>query len=45
VDGNLSVRKGHRIGHEVKAHLLESIPKMLDVAVHLEPYERKRDGV
>lgn len=37
VDGNISVREGHRIGHDVKAHMKKIQPKILDVIVHLEP--------
>lgn len=37
VDGNLSVREGHRIAHDVKDHLRESQLRVLDVLVHIEP--------
>lgn len=39
VDGSMSVQRGHDIGHEVKAALLEANPKLLDVSVHLEPVD------
>ncbi|MEZ6086645.1 MAG: cation diffusion facilitator family transporter [Pirellulaceae bacterium] len=39
VDGNLSVSEGHRIGHIVKAELLQSFPRVRDVLVHIEPDE------
>ena len=39
VDGDMSVRKGHRISHEVKRELMEKGPEILDAVVHLEPYE------
>lgn len=39
VTGETTVREGHRIGHEVKDHLLASNPRILDVVVHLEPLE------
>lgn len=38
VDANLTVEQGHRIGHAVKKHLMETFPQLLDVLVHLEPY-------
>ncbi|MCH8514241.1 MAG: cation-efflux pump, partial [Kiritimatiellae bacterium] len=37
VDGNLSVRKGHAIGHEVEEMLLQSELPIHDVVVHVEP--------
>ncbi len=37
VDGNISVRKGHKIGHEVKNSLLQSKLNISDVTVHIEP--------
>ena len=37
VDGNLSVRQGHRIGHAVKSALIESNHSISDVTVHIEP--------
>ena len=37
VNGDLSVRKGHRIGHEVKSALIESEFPIDDVVVHIEP--------
>jgi divalent metal cation (Fe/Co/Zn/Cd) transporter len=37
VDGNLSVRRGHEIGHEVVSHLKASTLSVQDVTVHLEP--------
>jgi len=39
VDGDMSVRKGHRISHEVKRELMEKGPEILDAVVHLEPYD------
>jgi cation diffusion facilitator family transporter len=40
VDGNLSVNEGHRIGHEVKDRLLNELPRVRDVHVHVEPHDR-----
>ncbi|HAB18141.1 MAG TPA: cation diffusion facilitator family transporter [Verrucomicrobiota bacterium] len=37
VDGDLSVREGHEIGHHVKDRLLASQHRISDVTVHVEP--------
>lgn len=37
VDGNLSVRRGHEIAHQVKDRLLASQHRINDVTVHTEP--------
>jgi cation diffusion facilitator family transporter len=37
VDGDATVREGHRIAHEVKDALLGSPLKILDALVHIEP--------
>lgn len=37
VNGDISVREGHEIGHAVKAHLIENIAAVKDVLVHIEP--------
>ena len=37
VDGNLSVRCGHEIAHQVKDRLLASQHRINDVTVHIEP--------
>lgn len=37
IDGNMTVRKGHQIGHQVKDCLMESELKVFDVIVHIEP--------
>ncbi|HOM87621.1 MAG TPA: cation diffusion facilitator family transporter [Spirochaetota bacterium] len=39
VDGNMSVQSGHDIARTVKYQLLDKGPKVLDVMVHLEPYQ------
>lgn len=41
VDGEISVDEGHRIGHEVKDALLIAMPRVRDVHVHIEPYNRE----
>ena len=38
VDGNLSVKEGHRIAHLVKDTLLESSLRVTNVLVHIEPF-------
>jgi cation diffusion facilitator family transporter len=37
VDGNLSVREGHHIGHQVKDKIREIRPWVKDVLTHIEP--------
>lgn len=37
VDGNISVEKGHKIGHDFKNHIMNKIPEINDVLVHIEP--------
>ncbi len=37
VDGSMSVREAHALGHVVKARLKESRPDIADVLIHLEP--------
>jgi cation diffusion facilitator family transporter len=37
VNGDLSVREGHRIAHEVKDALLNAYPRISEVLVHIEP--------
>ena len=39
VDGDISVREGHRIAHEVKRAIQESDRRIADVLVHIEPAE------
>ncbi|MFQ5592813.1 MAG: cation diffusion facilitator family transporter [Anaerolineae bacterium] len=38
VDGDISVRSGHEIGHIVKDHLCQSELPIHDVIVHIEPH-------
>jgi divalent metal cation (Fe/Co/Zn/Cd) transporter len=42
VSGDLTVRRGHAIGHEVKDRLLASRYRINDVTVHIEP--NRNDG-
>jgi divalent metal cation (Fe/Co/Zn/Cd) transporter len=37
VDGDLTVRRGHEIAHEVSDHLKSSARSVQDVTVHVEP--------
>jgi cation diffusion facilitator family transporter len=37
VNGDISVREGHRIAHEVKRAIQEREPRIADVLVHIEP--------
>ncbi|HEY5895393.1 MAG TPA: cation diffusion facilitator family transporter [Chthoniobacterales bacterium] len=37
VDPQISVFEGHKIGHDVKNHLLSADPRIQDVIVHVEP--------
>lgn len=37
VDGEISVRQGHHIAHQVKRAIQESDPRIADVLVHIEP--------
>lgn len=39
VNGNTTVREGHRIGHAVKDHLHALRPQIVDIVVHLEPFD------
>ncbi|MCG8605979.1 cation diffusion facilitator family transporter [bacterium] len=38
VDGDLTVRQGHDIGHQVKERLLDSDLPIQDIVVHVEPH-------
>jgi cation diffusion facilitator family transporter len=39
VDGDISVREGHRIAHQVKGAVQECDKRIADVLVHIEPQE------
>lgn len=39
VDPKISVQEGHRIAHEVKDKIQAELPQVLDVMVHVEPYD------
>lgn len=40
VDGELTVRKGHDIAHQVKTELMQRLPELSDVLIHVEPQEQ-----
>ncbi|MGI9088241.1 MAG: cation diffusion facilitator family transporter [Chthoniobacterales bacterium] len=42
VDGEITVRSGHQIAHEVKARIRATDPRISDVLVHVEPADRPR---
>lgn len=37
VNGNLSVNEGHRISHDLKNRLLQELPQVADILIHIEP--------
>lgn len=39
VDGNLSVSKGHEISHDVKDKLMNELPELANILIHIEPSE------
>ena len=39
VNGNLSVDEGHTIAHNLKKHLMNEIPEIENILVHVEPAE------
>jgi cation diffusion facilitator family transporter len=39
VDGNLTVKEGHKIGHDVKDHIMLHKPLIYNVFTHIEPSE------
>ena len=39
VDANLTVREGHDISHQLKDHLIDTIPDISNVFVHIEPFD------
>jgi cation diffusion facilitator family transporter len=39
VNGDLSVRQGHKIAHEVEDQVLNGLPQVVEVLVHVEPEE------
>jgi divalent metal cation (Fe/Co/Zn/Cd) transporter len=39
VNGNLSVREGHGIAHQVEEKILRTLPEVAEVLAHIEPEE------
>ncbi len=37
VDAEISVKEGHEIAHLVKSQILETLPEIVDVLIHVEP--------
>jgi len=37
VNGDISVKEGHKLAHDVKNQLLKDLPKVKDVLIHIEP--------
>jgi cation diffusion facilitator family transporter len=44
VDGDLSVRQGHDIAHDVKNVILRSNPRIYDVLIHIEPKDATHES-
>lgn len=44
VDGGISVREGHLIGHRVRERLMDSALSINDVIVHIEPAGKRTPG-
>jgi cation diffusion facilitator family transporter len=45
VDGDLTVKEGHRIAHEVEDAILNAYPRIADVLVHIEPAGSRDNSV
>jgi cation diffusion facilitator family transporter len=43
VAGEISVREGHRLSHQVEEEVLRALPKVEEVLVHVEPEEELKD--
>ena len=39
VQGEMSVREGHRLSHKVEDEVLRALPQVAEVLVHVEPEE------
>jgi len=40
VNGEISVKEGHLISHNLKDKLQEKIPSLNDVLIHIEPFKK-----
>lgn len=45
VNSEMTVARGHRIGHQVKNRLLQDFVRLRDVLVHLEPHPHTHDSI
>ncbi|MEK6891910.1 MAG: cation diffusion facilitator family transporter, partial [Nanoarchaeota archaeon] len=45
IDGNLSVKKGHDISHNVKNAVCDSDSRISNVLIHIEPYSKAKKKV
>lgn len=41
VNGEISVEQGHRISHNLKDAIIEAAPNIIDVLIHIEPFDTK----
>ena len=39
VDGDLTVREGHDIAHDLKDTLKKEIPELGNILIHIEPFD------
>jgi divalent metal cation (Fe/Co/Zn/Cd) transporter len=44
VNGQLSVREGHRLAHKVEAEVLKALPQLSEVLVHVPEEELAVEG-
>jgi cation diffusion facilitator family transporter len=44
VDGDITVRQGHKIAHHVQSRLYEAVAEIRDVVVHIEPDDYEGGG-
>ena len=42
VDGKITVQEGHTLAHKVKDSIRESNPRIANVLIHVEPFDKKR---
>ena len=45
VDGSATVNRGHQIGEEVSDALKKAFPQIVDVVVHVEPFDEKQKSI
>ena len=45
VDDDMTVLASHRLGHEVEKQVMQAVPQVTQVLVHIEPHQRaEREG-